>query len=32
MIGDVSEETNVALVDHNEVQQSATGVEKVEVE
>ena len=33
MIGDVSEENNrVALVDHNEVQQSATGVEKVEVE
>ena len=33
VIGDVSEETNrVALVDHNEVQQSATGVEKVEVE
>ena len=33
VIGDVSQETNrVALVDHNEVQQSATGVEKVEVE
>ena len=33
VIGDVSEETNhVALVDHNEVQQSAAGVEKVEVE
>lgn len=33
VIGDVSEETNrVALVDHNEVQQSAIGVEKVEVE
>ena len=33
VIGDVSEETNrVALVDHNEVQQSATGVKKVEVE
>lgn len=32
VIGDVSEETNrVALVDHNEVQQSATDVEKVEV-
>ena len=33
VIGDVSEETNhVALVDHKEVQQSAAGVEKVEVE
>ena len=33
VIGDVSQETNrVALVDHNEVQQSATSVEKVEVE
>ena len=33
VIGDVSEKTNhVALVDHNEVQQSAAGVEKVEVE